>query len=275
MASSVDGAHYSYYLSFVAGGVVFTTGLMTQLFIVAVNILEKLKGRKVSITDKIITCLGALRAVYLLVCLSIIFCQNVFERDPITLHILQFLHMNLGSANIWLSTFLVVVFCLKMSSFHCDSFLHMKIVIFRRCIHVIYVSALISVGYTSIDFWIRCIKMPYNSTTRFEHIMPEKGNLKQLKIAHICLVMLWNFVFILLHCFSSIALITSLCLHVKKMKKVAICLVAHYRALKFTVFSLVGCIVHINITLCKRGVFVKLFNRREEQHTTMVETITS
>ncbi|KAM5165003.1 taste receptor type 2 member 50-like [Mantella aurantiaca] len=311
----MDGNVYSYYLSFVAAGVVFTTGLMSQLFIVAVNILKRLEGKPLSTTDGIITCLGGLRAMYLLVCLSFMIRVHLFKMDPVTRYILYFLHMNLSSANIWLSTFLTVVFCLKISSFPCDSFLHLKMFISRRYLHVIFVFALISISYHSIDFWIRHIKIPENSTILLEHLKLEGGNQKQLKIVHVCLILSWNFALIVLHCFSSFALIISLCLHVKKMKKVANCLAAHYRALKLTVFSLVGCTVHINIVLFKqrlfnslgftwtiiiinifptlhtiylictlsksrqyflsipKGGFMNLFNRREEQHTTMVETI--
>ncbi|XP_063775270.1 taste receptor type 2 member 43-like [Pseudophryne corroboree] len=217
----------------VAVGISFLTGLMVNGFIVAVNITDWMKRSPITATDQILTSLGIARMFCLSASLFDFFSQVLLINVPIIFYIIV--------ENIWniffytgilLSTLLSVVYCLKISNFHNDFFLRMKIIILQRVAHLIIACFLGSICYNSLFYMPTSFEFPKNSTN--EEF--KQGN-DELRLY---IFLLGNIVPFLIFFISSFLLIISLCHHMYGMRHdrtVTGHLDTYYKTIRFLTFS--------------------------------------
>ncbi|KAM4043890.1 taste receptor type 2 member 4-like [Anomaloglossus baeobatrachus] len=243
MASSLeDSVHYQ---RIAAAGFVLLTGIMTQLYIVVVNITEWMKGIPKNPVDQIVTSLGITRIF--LHCFSFLntMCDIFLEKYLEFMQIFVYMIANSSNfADIWLGTLFSVIFCMKISNLHNVFFLYLKTLIFRRVVHLVMALVLSSIGFMSLylvtdhfltsNFWLR--DFPSNETQIFE-------------IRHgIAFIAVGNIIPFLIYCTSSLLLIVSLGIHLTRMKcnsNVSTNLDSYYKAIQFMTLSLISFVLRI------------------------------
>ncbi|XP_063775271.1 taste receptor type 2 member 4-like [Pseudophryne corroboree] len=250
MAGPMEREYHVQYPSLVATVITFIAGLMAHSFIIAVNVTEWLKRRPVTAVDQILTSLGVTRTC-LLFLLLLDMVSFIFLRNLMNLPTQLFIYLTEHSSNltdIWLTTLFSVVFCLKISNFDNALFLRLKIVVSRRVVPLILASVLVSILFISMFCFIDHKIMsnnPVQNTTMNNTHLPE--------IIHVYIFMaMGNSVPFLIYCTSSILLITSLCLHLRRMrcnKNVTTNLEAYYKAIKFMTFCLICFMLRIGSNL--------------------------
>ncbi|XP_073488854.1 LOW QUALITY PROTEIN: taste receptor type 2 member 3-like [Aquarana catesbeiana] len=95
-------------------GMFILAGLSLQSFIVAVNVIDWLKGRSMTATDQIITSIGITRIIYLFSCplhfLSY-YCTAGLGTKMLLLYV--FTGIAAGFSSTWLSALVATFFCIK------------------------------------------------------------------------------------------------------------------------------------------------------------------
>nr|DBA25512.1 TPA: hypothetical protein GDO54_009892 [Pyxicephalus adspersus] len=144
MANSTEGYSRIILLQYLVRsarpGILILAGLMIQLFIVAVNITDWMKGKPMTEADKIITSLGVSRIFFHLSCLL-----GLFAVFSLSHSLYVFLVSNIfiefsAFSGLWLSTLLSVF--KGSSTFHNVFFLRLKAIISRRVTFLIIASVL-------------------------------------------------------------------------------------------------------------------------------------
>ncbi|XP_040203361.1 taste receptor type 2 member 4-like [Rana temporaria] len=211
-------------------------GLVIQLFIVAVNVNDWMKGRSITGADKIITSIGISRiffnALWLLISSSFI-----FSEFPETIYIfLEFSLRTLATSNIWLSTLLSIFFYFKISTFHNVFFLCMKAIISRKVVYLIIACVLFSVLHSSVY----CFAMPsfFRNSTQDDILYYRQNEI----LSYVGI--LWTIFPLLIVFIASFLLIILLGFHIRRMnnhgnKKSSTD--TYLRTMKFTVFSFLIC----------------------------------
>ncbi|KAM4043900.1 taste receptor type 2 member 4-like [Anomaloglossus baeobatrachus] len=146
-------------------------GLVIHSFIIGVNVNDWWKGRSVTSVDHIVTSLGISRmtiqgafTIYLFV--DILFQSHLNLEAPMLL--IDAVHVFFTYANIWLTSLLCLVFCLKISNIRTRLFMYLRGMILPRTGPIIVASGLLS-AFSSvmsllIDFSAGTKSASYNVT---------------------------------------------------------------------------------------------------------------
>nr|DBA25523.1 TPA: hypothetical protein GDO54_009902 [Pyxicephalus adspersus] len=213
--------------------------MIVQSFIIALNLIDHLKGKLMTATDKIITSLGISRLAFHLICLFIIVQLFVSGTEPVMYSYitLSFIAWLLSGSSIWLSALLSVFLCLKISNFNNVFFLRLRGLISQNLTRIIVLSILCSGGYSSLYFMVVYDGQPNNSTEA------QPNGLRRPEVKQF-LLLLWNIICFLVYFLSSLLIIISLCLHMSRIKteKNATCKMGTYiKTLTFIVVTFLTC----------------------------------
>ncbi|XP_072264353.1 taste receptor type 2 member 140-like [Pyxicephalus adspersus] len=216
---------------------IILAGLGIQSFVVALNVIDWLKGRSITRADKIITSIGISRFFFHTACLlslvSMFFVSNIPELIPI---LISFILQSSTISNIWLSTLLSIFFYFMVSTCSNNVFLRLKAIISRKVVCLIIASVLLSVGYSFFYFLVNDIIFFRNST----HHSISDSQQKQKILAYISF--LWSTVPLFMFFMASILLIILLAYHISKMNNHGNSMSntdTYHRTMKFTVFSFI------------------------------------
>ncbi|KAM9319636.1 taste receptor type 2 member 4-like [Gastrophryne carolinensis] len=211
MAPHAEIKYFVPYLRYVAAGAFLLGGLIIQLFIVSVNVTDRLKGRPMSDTDQIITSLGVLR--FILHSLSFwAVLQGAFQ---IPLHavwnrIVRCIGFMSFFSDIWLSVLLSIIFCLKISNVRNAIFLYLKTIMTQRVGYVI-VACVFSAAFLSF-LELRVSPSVYKNGTDTEI------SFQIDKCLNTVLQFFGHILPLLIYVPSSALLVTSLCHHMYTMR---------------------------------------------------------
>ncbi|KAG9465074.1 hypothetical protein GDO78_018970 [Eleutherodactylus coqui] len=104
-------------------------GLAIHSFIIGVNVTDWWKGRSVTLVDHIVTSLAISRMGAQCVSTLYLYVDELFLRhldSLVTLVMLSVIYDFFSCANVWLTSLLSIVFCLKISNFHTRLFLYLR-----------------------------------------------------------------------------------------------------------------------------------------------------
>ncbi|XP_056419471.1 taste receptor type 2 member 16-like [Hyla sarda] len=227
-------------------------GLVIHLFIIVINVTDWLKGRSVTPVDHIITSLGISRffsqcAVTLRLLLTI-FLNKLYAN--VALFVLQALYSFFSYSNVWLTSLLSIVFCLKISNLRTGLFLYLRRMIDQRTVHFIVGSVLLS----SLNCLLPLLPTIIDVTKDGTH----NTTMDILSIRCTFFDFLHSFyshtipaIIPMLFCsISSILLFTSLYRHVTKMKmsgNLSINLETYYSAMTFVSITFIYNVIYFTI----------------------------
>ncbi|KAG9464480.1 hypothetical protein GDO78_019876 [Eleutherodactylus coqui] len=155
MADSKEGDTFFLYLCFLAPTLIaLIAGLVIHSFIIGVNVTDWWKGRSVTPVDHIVTSLAISRmcaqcAVTLYVIVYALFLSSLDLK--IHLAIIVTIYIFFSYANVWLTSLLSIVLCLKISNFHSRLFLYLRGMIVHRTVYFIVASILFSILKCLVD----------------------------------------------------------------------------------------------------------------------------
>ncbi|XP_056419442.1 taste receptor type 2 member 9-like [Hyla sarda] len=223
------------------------SGLVINSFIIVINVTNWLNGRSVTPVDLIITSLGISRmcnqcAFTLSIIVSTIFLNNLHV--DVTVFIMEALYSFFVYTNIWLTSLLSIVFCLKISNLRTRLFLYLRRMIGQRTVHFIVGSVLLSAMNCLLSLLPTIIDVTkggtYNTTME---IFLMNCKFRNSFYSHII-----SFFITLLFCsVSSVLLITSLYRHITKMKmsgNLSINLETYYSAMTFVLITFIYNIIY-------------------------------
>ncbi|KAG9462366.1 hypothetical protein GDO78_014268, partial [Eleutherodactylus coqui] len=238
MADSTEGDTDLYLL--VPALIALLAGLMIHSFIIGVNVTNWWKGRPVTPVDHIVTSLGISRMFAQCVITVFLFVirllSNLNSNVPLAIGAVYIFFLY---ANVWLTSLLSIVFCLKISNFHSRLFLYLRGMIAHRTVYFIVAAVLLSALnclmpiFTAITDWMR--SGTYNTTIPDQCI--EYTNTKYAYSYAI-----GASIPLIFYCISSFLLFTSLYHHTRKMKmsnNLSINLETYYSVMKFISFTFI------------------------------------
>ncbi|KAG9469405.1 hypothetical protein GDO78_020575 [Eleutherodactylus coqui] len=215
-------------------------GLVIHLFIIGVNVTDWWKGRSVTPVDHIVTSLALSRmgvqcAFTLDLHVNALFLKRL--DSPVTLVILNLIYDLFSSTNIWLTSLLSIVLCLKISNFHSRLFLYLRGMIAHRTVYFIGAAVLLS-AFSSIITSLVAI----NEVTkdRTYNTMMNNSSVHCTSINYIHNYNIKTFFPFLFYYISSVLLFTSLYHHITKMKmssNLSINLERYYSVMKYVFFT--------------------------------------
>ncbi|XP_073529526.1 taste receptor type 2 member 125-like [Phyllobates terribilis] len=216
-------------------------GLLIHSFIIVTNIKDWRK-RSITPVDHIVTFLGISRmgmqcTKFLLV---IDFERLIRSPNPyLILEINNAVYYILTYTNIWLTTLLLVVLCLKISNVHNRLFLCLKSVILPRTGHFIVASLLLAAFNESLPYLFIDTKMTSDGShnTTMDHQVTDC-----IDISLIINFTLGSFSPLFFYFVSSILLFSSLYHHTVKMKmssNLSINLETYYSAMRLVFFTFI------------------------------------
>lgn len=159
MENATTVGHYEiditqYISEFVCLGLLALAGLMIQPFIVAVHVIDWLKKRVKSDSEKIIASLGVSRL--LLHIASLFYCfYAMYSRElknsliRFSIYIMSLTYFS----DMMLSTLLSIFFFFKISTLNEVFYLRLKAIVSRRVGYLIIASVIVSLGYPFIFVW--------------------------------------------------------------------------------------------------------------------------
>ncbi|KAG9461857.1 hypothetical protein GDO78_015549 [Eleutherodactylus coqui] len=210
-------------------------GLVMHSFIIGVNVTDWWKGRSVTPVDHIVTSLGILRMCAQCADTLFFFIDFFSLSIPdsrITLVIISSVNDLFSHANIWLTSLLSIVFCLKISNFHSRLFLYLRGMIIHRTVYFIVAIVLLCAVKSLIAALWAITKISnggiHNTTTDCMY---------SNSIYHTAITVVFPFLF---SCISSVLLFTSLYHHITKMKmssNLSINLETYYSMMKLVFFT--------------------------------------
>ncbi|KAG9462825.1 hypothetical protein GDO78_023034 [Eleutherodactylus coqui] len=210
-------------------------GLVIHSFIIGVNVTDWWKGRSVTPVDHIVTCLGISRMCAQCANILYLFIYPLFQgslHSRITL-LKEISYDFLIYANIWLTSLLSIVYCLKISNFHTRLFLYLRGMIVHRTVYLIGAAVLLSAVNSLISLLLAIPKVS-NSETYHTTMANLMTNCSYIKTAYHHAI---GISFPLLSYYiSSVLLFTSLYHHTTKMKmssNLSINLETYYSVMKF------------------------------------------
>ncbi|KAG9462129.1 hypothetical protein GDO78_014845 [Eleutherodactylus coqui] len=241
MADSTEGHTCVQYLHLlVLAPIALVAGLVIHSFIISTNVTDWWKGRSVTPVDHIVTSLGISR-----MCAqcanTLYFFMDIFSlsrlNSHVTLVIIGSVYDLFSHADIWLTSLLSIVFCLKISNFRTRLFLYLRGMIAHRTVYLIGASVFFSTVNSMLTFLISITKVSNGAThnTTIKNLSPDCMHTNS--IYHAATGAIFPFLF---SCISSVLLFTSLYHHITKMKmssNLSISLETYYSALKLVFFT--------------------------------------
>ncbi|KAM4043903.1 taste receptor type 2 member 7-like [Anomaloglossus baeobatrachus] len=217
-------------------------GLVIHSFIIGIDVNDWWKGRSVTSVDHILTSLGISRmniqgAFTMYVFVDILFQSRLNLEAPML--IIDAVHVFFTHANVWLTSLLSIVFCLKISNLRTRLFLYLRRMILPRTGHFIVALGLLSAFSSLMTLFMVNTEVTdggaYNAT---------KSNLITVCGYTYALYYFFTGASISLLCsfISSVLLFCSLYHHTVKMKRssnLSINLEAYYSAMKFVSFTFI------------------------------------
>ncbi|KAG9485290.1 hypothetical protein GDO78_008400 [Eleutherodactylus coqui] len=182
--------------------------------------------------DHIVTSLGISR-----MCANILyfFSYPLFQRnlDSLVTLLIGLSCDFLGSANMWLTSLLSIVLCLKISNFHTRLFLYLRGMIVHRTVYFIGASVLLSSVNSLITLLVTVQKISSGETynTTMDNPMTDCADIAY--VYHVTIGVCFPLFF---YCIPSVLLFTSLYHHTTKMKmsrNLSINLETYYSVMKF------------------------------------------
>ncbi|KAG9465145.1 hypothetical protein GDO78_018814 [Eleutherodactylus coqui] len=239
MAGATEGQTDVQYLGLLALALIaLIAGLVIHSFIIGVNVTDWWKGRSVTPVDHIVTSLGVSRMCTQCIITLYWYMDTLFlKRSQYSHKVFIFteaVYAFFTYANIWLTSLLSIVFCLKISNLHSRLFLYLRGVVEHRTVYFIVVTVLLS-AFTSLMYFSMAMTRvledaTYNTTMHSVYI-----------------ISIYNYtsgVFfpLLFYCISSVLLFTSLYHHTSKMKmsiNSSINLETYYSVMKFVFLTFI------------------------------------
>ncbi|XP_073529010.1 taste receptor type 2 member 9-like [Phyllobates terribilis] len=241
-------------------------GLVIHSFIICVNLNDWWKGRSVTSIDHIVTSLGISRlcsqCVFTIYFFLASFLHNSVTQDSaVTKLIFVMVNSFFNYSNIWLTSLLSIVFCLKISNLRTRPFLYLRRVILPRTGHFIVASGLLAAVTCFMPLWSYINEIindgPYN-TTIDNQLMDDKY------LDAIYYFTIGASIPMLFYVISSIILFVSLYHHTVKMKmssNLSINLETYYSAMKFVSFTFLYNILYfLSLIACVFSFFLHLEN---------------
>ncbi|KAM4043889.1 taste receptor type 2 member 9-like [Anomaloglossus baeobatrachus] len=227
--------------------ITFIVGLLTNVFIMAVNVIDWKKAGTLTTPDKVIISITISKMI-----LQFIIQMNLFWGSPCIFYylVVGFL-LNVGYDSaiysfIWFCTLLSVFYYLKVSNLRSDFLLNLRVSISKRILHIIIAIVLISTGLSLMSNGIHYKMSLWNATVFFslDDI--------QLDRAKAFVLILFNMVPLIICFLSSVLLIFFLCFHVNQMKgiKNSTSLDVYYKTIKITGISFINCAAYVAINIC-------------------------
>ncbi|XP_056419467.1 taste receptor type 2 member 16-like [Hyla sarda] len=206
------------YLDVLVPLIALIPGLVINSFIIDINVTDWLNGRSVTPVDHIITSVGisqmcAQCTITLSLTVSTIFQNNLHVN--VTVFIMEALYSFFTYTNIWLTSLLSIVFCLKISNLRTRPFLYLRSMIDQRTVHFIVGSVLLSSLNCLLPLLPAIIHVTkggtHNTTMEILLIECKFGNSLYSHIISSIIPLLFSSI-------SSVLLFTSLYRHITKMK---------------------------------------------------------
>ncbi|XP_069830357.1 taste receptor type 2 member 16-like [Dendropsophus ebraccatus] len=222
--------------------IALVTGLVIHSFIIAVNVNDWLKGRSMTPVDQVLTFLGISRMctqcdVTLGVLMHTYYQANLFS--DVAMLIMSMIFSFFTYANIWLTSLLSIVYCLKISTLRTRLFLYLRGMIDRRTVYFIVASVFLSIIKSFLPFSRPDTGMIQGGTNTTTIENPSRNdNIIYFLYSHTIsasIPLLFNFI-------SSILLFCSLYHHVTKMKisnNLSINLETYYSAMRFVAITFI------------------------------------
>ncbi|XP_056419443.1 taste receptor type 2 member 13-like [Hyla sarda] len=220
-------------------------GLVIHLFIIVINVTDWLYGRSVTPVDHIITSLGISRmctqfAFTMSMLLNSLFLKNI---DAILI-ILNAVYIVFVNTNVWLTSLLSIVFCLKISNLRTRLLMYLRRMIDQRTVHFIVGSVLLTSLNGLLPLLTTIIDVTedgtYNTTMEILLIECKFDDSLYTHIISSTIQLLFSSI-------SSVLLITSLYRHITKMKmsgNLSINLETYYSAMTFVSITFIYNIIY-------------------------------
>lgn len=158
MSNSTEGKYNNIWLPVATSGIFTLAGLLVESFIVAVNVIDWLKGRLMKATDQIITSIGISRFFCLISSLLYMFSELYSTKFDIRFYLFIVCTWQTSDfSSIWLSTLLSIFFSFRISTFQNVFFLYLKAIISRRVVYLIFASVLLGFIYSFIGLVLHFI----------------------------------------------------------------------------------------------------------------------
>lgn len=222
--------------------------LSLQLFIMAVNIIDCIKGRALTAVDLIITIIATTRVISFFsnpLHLFAYYCPSEFGAKLAVANLVT--GISAGFSSIWLSTLLSVLFCFMISTFNNVFFLHMKTFISQRVVYLIITSVLMGFGYAFM--FLLYIYYAMKKNLPYIEVLLDRNHFP-ITFFFNCL---WNIFPSLMFFMCSVLLVVCLSLHIRQLKihkNVISSTDTYHKMIIFTVVSFLSCAFGgiINIT---------------------------
>ncbi|KAG8548281.1 hypothetical protein GDO81_025895 [Engystomops pustulosus] len=215
-------------------------GLVIHSFIIGVNVSDWWRGRSVTPVDLIVTSLGISRmctqSTITIDVILLMFLQS-YPHSEVLLDIMATLYVFFTSINIWLTSLLSVVLCLKISNLHTRLFLYLRRMILHRTGCLIAASGIVSIINSLLNLLL-AIKKIHEGRTHNSTI--HELFIDCMDINSVCTFTAGAFFPLLLYFTSSVLLFVSLYHHTTRMKmssNLSINLETYYSAMKLVSFT--------------------------------------
>ncbi|KAM5165006.1 taste receptor type 2 member 3-like [Mantella aurantiaca] len=232
-------------------GLFFIAGAVIHSFIGVVTICDWIKGRTMTAVDKMITSLSIARVVFQLACLINMFLE-IYYKDSLLFSVVKqcgdFTELLSGTICIGLFTLLTFVICLKISNIHHAYFQHLKFILAQRIVHLIAVVVVLSVVHTAVFMWR--VELLHNRNATDDYIINYYEH--EVVLQYIYFYATGNAVPFLIQMTSSLLLIYSLCIHVKRMKcrnNLTTLVDPYYGVMRVIIFCFLNFALQIILTL--------------------------
>nr|DBA25511.1 TPA: hypothetical protein GDO54_009891 [Pyxicephalus adspersus] len=281
-----------FWVSVATTGMLILFGISIQSFIVAVNVINWLKGRSVMAVDQIITSIGITRIIFQFSCplhyLSYI-CFAQLGTKFLVLNL--FTGIAAGFSSTWLSALLSIFFCFRISTFTKAFFVYLKSILSQRVVCLIITSVMLGFGYSlmSIVFFTMISTFTKAFFVYLKTILSQRvvcliitsvmlgfgyplmsivfftmyKDFSYSDIIHdkdkfqliFLFNCLWNILPVLMLLASSVLLVISLSFHIRQMKNYRNTMSTvdtYHRMIIFTAVSLQICLLSIIVNLTER-----------------------
>nr|DBA25488.1 TPA: hypothetical protein GDO54_009868 [Pyxicephalus adspersus] len=202
---------------FVGVGLFFIICAVIHLFIAVVNFYDWLKGRTMTVIDKIVSSLSIARGSFQLACLINMFLETCYE-DSLLFSVVKrcgdFTELLSNSCCICFFALLILMVCLKVSNIHHVYFHHLKFITARRIVHLITASVVMSILHTTIFIWIA--ELLHSENSNDSYIIDYSDH--NVALQYVYFYTLGSVVPFFMQLTCSFLVIYSLCVHLKRMK---------------------------------------------------------
>ncbi|XP_073418049.1 taste receptor type 2 member 13-like [Dendrobates tinctorius] len=234
MADSSESKTHFQTLSILAPKLIaFFFMLVIHLFIIVNNANDWWKGRSVTSVDHIVTSLGVSRLCAECVSTLFLLLNTLLRQSPVSLGILFWVYDFFFYSNIWLTSLLSIVYCLKISNLRTRLFLYLRRVILPRTGHFIVSCGNLALVSFVIVLWMALFEVPKDETYNITLKTQVTGC---ISVNSVIPFTIGTSIPLIFYFISSVLLFASLYLHTVKMKmssNLSINLETYYSAMKF------------------------------------------